>query len=145
MSALAATKTNLLAAIRVQLPGTQVSVASQAEDTSLRESIWIERIEAEFEWQLLGPASINHRKETILVDLVVQVYREGSDHTEASDAALTRADVMLDEIEDAIEANETLSGAVDWWLVTSWSVEPRPRDKGWLAYGRARIEAQKHP
>lgn len=145
MTAVASAKTGLLAAIAAQLPTVQVSVASPAEDTALRESIWIERVEADFEWQLLGPAAVNHRKEIIGIDLVIQVYREASDQTDAADAALDRADVILDEIEDAAETDETLAGAVSWWLATRWVVEPKPRGQGWLADGRAHIEAVKHP
>lgn len=145
MTAVASVKAGLLDAIRAQLPGVQVSVASQAENTALRESVWIERIDADFEWQLLGPPSANHRKQIVGVDLVVQVYREAGDQTDASDAALTRADEILDEIEAAGEADDTLGGAVNWWLVTRWVVEPKARESGWLADGRAHIEATKHP
>src|SRR5688500_12506953 len=101
MTALASAKTGLLAAIRTQLPNTQVSVASPGEDTELRESVWIERIDTEFEWALLGPPAVNHRKEILGIDLVVQVYREAADQTDSSEAVLERADEILDQIEDA--------------------------------------------
>lgn len=145
MSAVAAAKTNLLAAIRTQLPGVQVSVAPPAEDTATRESIWVERIDADFEWQCLGPVSQNHRRETIGIDLAIHVYREASDQTDAADAALTRADALFDSVEAASSADETLAGAVSWWLVTRWSLDPRPREAGWSASGRAHIEAIKNP
>ena len=141
---MAATKTALLAAISAQLPTTQVSVANPGEDKALRESVWIERLDAEFEDGSLG-MSRDCDREIIGIDLAIQVYREAGDQTDAADAALDRADAIFDEIGDARVANPTLSGAVGWWRATRWSVEPRPREKGWLADGRAHIEAIKHP
>lgn len=148
MTAIAAVRSQLITAIAAQIPTVQVSGFPPAETTALKEAIWLERAESEFEWRSLGAtATFNQRNrlERVTIDLRVHVYREAEDQTVAADDALDRAEVLFAKIEDALEADFSLANTVAYALVTRWSVELRPRDSGWSADGRATVQATNYP
>lgn len=148
MTVQADVRTALLAAIETQLPTVQVSSVDPGEDRRLKESIWVERSESEFEWRSLGrPAThgTRNRTELVRVELRVHVYRESDSQTVAATAAQERADELLAEIEEAIEADFSLASTATHALVTRWSTTPVPLDKAWAVDGRVTVEATNHP
>jgi sensor domain CHASE-containing protein len=149
MTALAAVRAQLVTAIQAQVPTVQVSGVPFGEDTALKEAIWVERAESEFEWRSLGGTGADFRErnriETILIELRVHVYREAPDQTDASDAAIDRAEVLLAEIEDAIETDFSIGNTLTHALISRWSLEPQPREDGWAVLGRATFEGKNYP
>lgn len=148
MTVQATAEAALLAAIATQLPTVQINPADPGEDKRLKESIWVESVESEFEWRSLGrPAThgTRNRTELIRIELVVHVYREGADQIVTAAAAKTRAGEILVEIEQALEADFSLASTVTHALVTRWLTRPVAQGQGWAIDGRVTVEATNHP
>ena len=144
MTAVAAFRTALVTAIQAQVPTVTVSGVPLGEDTPLREAIWVQRVRGAADWRCIGPASSN-RKETLTAELRVHVYREAADQTEASDAAADRCEALFAEIEDAFEADFSLANSVTHGKPLDYSLELRPREEGWVAFGEMTVECENYP
>lgn len=138
----------IVTAVVAQLPTVQVKGANPAEDRELRESVWIEQVDARYEWRSIGaqPAfATKNRTEEATVDLRVDVYREAPSQLTAAEAAADRCEALLAAVEDAVEADLTLGSKVSFARVSQVSMRLEPRESGWAAIGSARIEATNHP
>lgn len=137
----------LAAAITAHTTAT-VTAVKPGEDQALREAIWIDKIRSTFEWRSLGKQSVfatRNRTEQLTVTLRVAVYREAPRQGDAAEDAMSRCEDLLSEIEDALEADQSLGNLFAYGRVSEVSAELLPRDQGWTANGVVRIEAQNYP
>lgn len=148
MTVIAGVTTALLSRISAQLPTVQVGKAPFAEDTKIKESIWIETITSEFEWRSIGrPAThgTRNRSEVLKIELRISVYREASDQGDAASDAIERCEEIFASIESAFTSDFSLGDATTFALPSRWQVTPVARESGWNVDGRVTVEATNYP
>lgn len=121
-----------------------VRAVPPAENTPLRECIWIRRVSSRFEWRAIGNLDKN-LGETVTVELGLHVYREHASQNTAAATALARCEVLLAAIQAALVTDPSLADLVSYGRVADVTAELSPREKGWTASGTCRIEAQNYP
>lgn len=125
-----------------------VRAVHPGEDQPLRECVWIQRIRSSFEWRSLGAGASQHarnRKETLNVELRIGVYREGPDQGAVAAACFARAEAIAENVETAIDGDQSIGNTVSAARLAEVSIELVPRDQGWSAIGLLRVEAMNYP
>lgn len=142
---------NFRAALVTQLDaGTvcPVRATNPGEDTPLKECAWVSKQSSRFEWRSLGSTSAQHRRnrtETLTAEVRVHVYREGPNQVQNGANALARLEAILNELEVAVDGDQSFGDVVAFGRVAEVTAELLPRDAGWTAVGTLRIEAQNYP
>lgn len=133
--------------VSARMPGVQVSAEPPAEGAA-REAVFLEEYWSDFDWRCLGGQG--DQRETIHVRWAVRVYEEGTHQRDSARVARVRCFELLSRAQEAITDDGALShqigGVVSWGHIARWRVRLDPgSEKGWVATGRAVLEAVHYP
>lgn len=147
MSATGDFRLALVAALAAALPDTQMLAGPPAENSALRESLWIADNESEWDWRSLGPAQNyrRNRKEQIVITLSGYAYREGPNQMQTLALLDARVDDMITDLEHAVADDPEVAGTCTYALIKSVRRTPQEAPNGWVVNLTVRVVAEVHP
>lgn len=131
-------------AFETQMPDVTFVAHHPGENSPLKECAWVQSSKSDFDWRHIGPA-VSNRTETAQLEIRVRVYREKPRQGDAAEVVYARCEEILEQLEDAIEADFSLDNTFSYGLNRTVSVQLVPEPNGWAALGTYLLEATNHP
>lgn len=129
MSQVRAVVDAVVARLEAGVTGVPVYRVPPAETTPSREAVWVDAVRSLWEWRALG--GYRNRDEQTEITVRAHVWREGPDHTQAGEQARARCLEIVDLVDQAIAADQTLGGLSGGVRVSEATVELHPEERGW--------------
>lgn len=116
-------------------------------------ALWVHSVKSNAEFRQIGGGARAHRRrsEDLEVVLAALVYRESSSYLAAAADANERVEQIIAAVEARIEAavpgtdDLSLSGAVDWSLLSEIEIETKPAESGCVAMTKLTLTCKSRP